>query len=161
MEKLGEKKGGLRVAKLLLLHEQQELRKDICTKLTNYPLVRSRIMQLNEKYGTKKGMLEDVERFSQRVKWHLRRLYRTRNAIIHSGEEPENLKFLGEHLHSYVDQLLLEIAIDLSMDRGLCTIDNVLIDISFSLENIIMMLKTKEKFNEKDVKNLFSKWYQA
>lgn len=161
VEKLGEKKGGLRVAKLLLLHEQQELRKDICTKLTNYPLVRSRIMQLNEKYGTKKGMLEDVERFSQRVKWHLRRLYRTRNAIIHSGEEPENLKFLGEHLHSYVDQLLLEIAIDLSMDRGLCTIDNVLIDISFSLENIIMMLKTKEKFNEKDVKNLFSKWYQA
>lgn len=57
-----------------------------------------------------------------------------------------------------MDELLLQVAIDLSINRGLCTIDNVLIDISFSLENIIMMLKTKEKFNEEDVKCLFSKW---
>lgn len=156
--KLGGENGGLRIAKLILLDEQEGLRKSICAKLTNYPVVRSRINQLNEKYGTKKEMLEDIERFSQRIKWHLRRLYRTRNAIIHSGEEPENLKLLGEHLHSYVDELLLQVAIDLSINRGLCTIDNVLIDISFSLENIIMMLKTKEKFNEEDVKCLFSKW---
>ena len=156
--KLGGENGGLRIAKLILLDEQEGLRKSICAKLTNYPVVRSRINQLNEKYGTKKEMLEDIERFSQRIKWHLRRLYRTRNAIIHSGEEPENLCRLGEHLHSYVDELLLQVAIDLSINRGLCTIDNVLIDISFSLENIIMMLKTKEKFNEEDVKCLFSKW---
>lgn len=48
-------------------------------------------------------------------------MYRTRNAIIHSGEDIDNLKALGEHLHSYVDEILYEIIIQLAKKHSYCT----------------------------------------
>ena len=66
----------------------------------------------------------------------MRRMYRTRNAIIHSGENTENLKALGEHLHSYIDEILYEIIIQLATKHNYCTIDNVLINARFKLDEI-------------------------
>ncbi len=143
------------IAKLITLDTTEEYRKNLYDKLENYPLIRSRISQLHELYNTKKGMLNDVTRYATRVKWHLKRLYRTRNSIVHSGDEPDNLKLLGEHLHSYVDEILNEIAIKIAICTNLHSIDNVLIDAQFTIDNITNTLNSKDKFEENDLKIIF------
>ena len=140
------------IAKLILLKENEEIRKDLYSKLKEYPLIRSRISQMSEQYNNKADMLKDVERFKKRLKWHLRRLYRTRNAIIHSGEEPANIKLLGEHLHSYVDELLYEIILRLTYNVRLNSIENVLVDIELAIHDIMGELNNKGEFSEENIK---------
>lgn len=117
--------------------------------MTEYPLIRNRIFQLNEVYKNPKTMKKDLERFIKRVDWHLKRLYRTRNMIIHSGEEPMNLKVLSEHLHNYVDEILKEIMI-LLVARNLGNITNVFMNSKFIIDNIIKLLEGKKEDFSKD-----------
>jgi len=143
-----------KVASLVLLDKNESLRKELYQKLKNFPVIRSRISQMNEAYKIKKGLFTELERYTNRIRWHLRRLYRTRNAIIHSGDKPQHLKELCEHLHSYVDSGLLEIAILLVAEKPLCTIGNVLIDIKFKMDEIIKEIDDKNKFDEDTIKIL-------
>ncbi len=81
-------------------------------------------------------------------------MYRTRNAIVHSGEDPENLKSLGEHLHSYIDELLLEIIGQLTGEKCLSTIDNVLIESEFNMDDIRRKFNSKDKLEIGDIRRL-------
>ena len=81
-------------------------------------------------------MLNELDRYEQRLRWHLQRLYRTRNAIIHSGEASPNLKSLGEHLHDYVDEIVFEIVDKITSYSSLCSIDNVIIDSQTFMDKI-------------------------
>lgn len=148
-EKLPGKEEIEKISCLVILDDYKNLRKEICDKLTEYPLIRNRIFQLNEVYKNPKTMKKDLERFIKRVDWHLKRLYRTRNMIIHSGEEPMNLKVLSEHLHNYVDEILKEIMI-LLVARNLGNITNVFMNSKFIIDNIIKLLEGKKEDFSKD-----------
>ena len=56
----------------------------------------------------KKKLVAEINRYGQRLTWHIQRLYRVRNSIIHSGEPEKSMLYLVEHLHSYVDEVLLD-----------------------------------------------------
>ncbi|MBW8351752.1 hypothetical protein K0H71_20320, partial [Bacillus sp. IITD106] len=44
-----------------------------------------------------------IKKHSQRVRWHLQRMYRVRNSIVHSANhENHNLELLIRHLNSYL-----------------------------------------------------------
>lgn len=158
-EKLPGKRVVEKISCLIILDDYKDLRKEICDKLIEYPLIRSRIFQLNELYKNPKTMKKDLERFIKRIDWHLKRLYRTRNMIIHSGEEPMNLKVLSEHLHNYVDEILKEIMILLAV-KNLGNIKNVFTNSKFIIDNIIKSLEVKKENFSKDeiiflMKNIF------
>lgn len=140
-----------KIAALITLNKYEELRKTLYTYLKACPVLRSRIYQLSNLCKRKCDFLDELERFTKRIKWHLIRLYRTRNSIIHSGNEPKNLKLLGEHLHSYVDVCIWEIMVSLTTEKCLCSIENVLIDEMFQIERILNDLSSKEKFKEDDI----------
>ena len=142
--------------KIIFLTEYSNARKELYDILVDLPIIRSRISQLNESHSKKENILKDVERYSKRIEWHLRRLYRTRNAIIHSGETPDHLKQLGEHLHSYIDGCLLEIAIALATKPNLCTIDNVVIDVQLKSEETMKFLRKKGTVDEEAIDYLFN-----
>ena len=131
----------------------------ICSELTELPLLRSRIYMLNEKYKNKKGIKSDLGRYSERIEWHLYRLYRTRNAIIHAGEQPSNLKSLGEHLHEYIDSLLLEVTAKLAHNKTYSNIDNILIENQFIYEDVINLLNQDTKMDIRDIEKLYSIWH--
>ncbi len=67
----------------------------------------------------------------------------------------DNLKLLCEHLHSYVDEFLNEIAIKIAIYTNLHSIDNVIIDAQFTIDNIANTLNSKNKFEENDLKIFF------
>lgn len=140
-----------KIAALVALNEYTDLRKKLNEYLPNAPILRTRISNINSLCHHRCDMKGDLDRFTRRVKWHLIRLYRTRNSIIHSGEIAENLKLLGEHLHSYVDVCIMEIIVSLISEEHLCTIDNVLINEIFQMERIIKEMSTKEPFKKDDL----------
>ena len=81
-------------------------------------------------------------------------MYRTRNAIIHSGEVPSNIKYLGEHLHSYVDSTLYEILIKLSNDTAFKSVSNVITDIKFATNNMDNILSKEQPLTESIINKL-------
>lgn len=140
-----------RIAKIVIKTENDELREKLYSYLSNYPILRSRVAQLNLICEKKSRFKTELERFTRRITWHLIRLYRTRNSIIHSGDVSKNLIFLGEHLHSYVDACVWEILFKLTSEKQLCTIENVVIDVTFEIEKIIETLSSDDIFSDEDL----------
>lgn len=56
------------------------------------------------------------------------RLYRARNAIVHAGEAYPRIQVLSEHLHSYVDSVMNEVAFKLSGNNLLSDISSIFVD---------------------------------
>ncbi|WP_270650334.1 hypothetical protein, partial [Megamonas funiformis] len=76
-------------------------------------------------------------------------------AIIHSGENPNNLKLLTEHLHNYVDEVLVEIMV-LLVNTNLSDISGIFINAKFVMDNIIKLLKKGKKISEEDIQILMN-----
>lgn len=135
---------------MLLLPKYNDLRKELMDELKNYPVLRSRVSMLGDIKTTKnlKGL---IDKYVQRITWHLYRMYRTRNAIIHSGEIPANIKYLGEHLHSYVDSTVTEFIAKLSGDIPFESVENVMVDIKFAVDNLENAITKERDIDEKIV----------
>lgn len=54
-------------------------------------------------------LYKEVRRYGERISWHIERMYRARNSIVHAGEAPVHLQSLGEHLHAYFDVFIREL----------------------------------------------------
>lgn len=135
----------------LFLPKYDENRKEVIKKvLTRYPVLRSRISILGDMRKNHK-LKEFIDVYVERVTWHLYRMYRTRNAIIHSGEIPSNIKYLGEHLHAYVDSALSEFIVKLSGNIPFDSIENVIVDIKFSVANLDNIFVKNKEIDERVV----------
>lgn len=144
-----------KIACLLILPENEDKLKEMYKALSHYPLIRSRMSQLHEDvFKDKKKYVIELNRYAQRLTWHIQRIYRTRNSIIHSGEIDDNIKSLVEHLHSYVDEIILEIVDRLTQENSLGSIQNVLIDAQLYLENIEKEWKKGEAFTLEDIQKM-------
>ena len=135
---------------LFLLSKHRQKLKIIYEILADYPVLRSRISQLSE-LNTAKELKKYIEKYVQRITWHLYRIYRTRNLIIHSGEVPYNIKNLGEHLHSYVDTTMLEFVMKLSGDTPFDSISNVVVDIRFVNKELDSILDDGHELKEENI----------
>lgn len=135
---------------LFLLPKYNDLRKELMDELKNCPVIRSRVSMLGDIKTTKnlKGL---IDKYVQRITWHLYRMYRTRNAIIHSGEISANIKYLGEHLHSYVDSTVTEFIAKLSGDIPFESVENVMVDIKFAVDNLENAITKERDIDEKIV----------
>lgn len=62
-----------------------------------------RCEQLIHLLGDPKKVSEKIQNHSRRVQWHLQRMYRVRNSIVHSANhDNQNLNLLIRHLNSYL-----------------------------------------------------------
>lgn len=71
-----------------------------------FPLLRYRIYSLNQSFSSFENILSFLNDHTQRVEWHIRRIYRTRNLIIHSGQVPDIVESLVESSHAYLDSFI-------------------------------------------------------
>jgi hypothetical protein len=137
-----------KIFQLIFLEQYKDLRTEVLTKLANYPVLRSRLCLLSSMNTTKK-LNTMICAYVQRVKWHIYRMYRTRNAIVHSGEVPRNLKYLGEHLHSYLDSTANEFIVKLAGDIPFSSREDVITDVKFAIANLDSILEKDAPINEK------------
>jgi hypothetical protein len=66
-----------------------------------HPLLRNRIFNLWKIFSNPKMLLKDTIASRQRTEWHMLRIYRARNLIVHFGEELSCVPHLLDHLQYY------------------------------------------------------------
>ena len=72
--------------------------------LENNPLLRTRIFELVDKNIKNGERISDLlERHQKKIGWHIERIYRTRNFLVHAGQEFWYEDTIVECLHNYVD----------------------------------------------------------
>lgn len=94
----------------LAFESTKEIREKLYCGTEDFPLLRYRVYTLSEQLCKIKNMKNVISRHVKRVTWHLYRIYRARNYIIHDASANERLnQELLVNLHSYVDTLVLNV----------------------------------------------------
>lgn len=94
-----------RVFCLVTLEENLGALERLFTDLKNFELLRYRTYSLNKTFSNPKKAHKFLCRHQRRVTWQLHRIYRARNAIIHTGSTPSNATSLFLNAHDYFDQV--------------------------------------------------------
>ena len=148
-----------KIAAFCLLPEYESLREECFKKWSDFPLLRDKIFNMYQLSNDKNSLFMMSNRYSQRVKWHLYRLYRARNATVHSGETYARIQVLSEHLHSYVDSIMYELAFKLSENNALTDINSVFVDTQFLLKSKIDYFKDTGAVTSNDISVLFREYF--
>lgn len=145
-----------KIACFTLLDKYEQERENLFFKLVGYPNIRQKIYRFYELRKDKKTIFKRSEDYAQRLKWHICRLYRMRNKIVHSGEQDNNVRVLGEHLHIYCDGIIFELIVKLSKEDSFQTIQDVLLDTRLLVESKKELFNKKNTVEEKDIHNMFA-----
>lgn len=106
MVELNKEKLNVKCFLLLSNSKYNELLKQFYTACKDFHLLRYRLFRLNEILQDSKKLEDFILKHYTRVCWQIRRLYRTRNLIVHSGHSPKYLPSLIENAHYYLDETL-------------------------------------------------------
>lgn len=94
-------------ALLLALEEYAPLRTNVIEALIDYPLLVYRVNNFSEIiFENSKSIYDFLKRHEKRIRWHIMRIYRNRNMIVHNGSYMPYVNMIAENLHFYVDELL-------------------------------------------------------
>ena len=91
---LKSRKAAIRLLHLLALDSNQTLRSDLYTQLKDFHLLRFRLFTLSESLKSPDSVKNLLDSHSKKVSWQLRRIYRTRNLLVHAGRTPGYLPTL-------------------------------------------------------------------
>jgi hypothetical protein len=112
-----------------------------------HPLLKNRIYYLTTKFMSADSVLRTMNGHIERVSWQIRRIYRTRNVIIHSGRSFPYIGILVENLHSYLDRVLDVVTERVSHRSHSTTIDEITLEMKLEWKSHMNILKKlgKEK----------------
>lgn len=96
-----------RLALLLSLDTYSAELTELIDSLTDSPLLIYRIKQFAEHIlSDSQSIYKYLKRHEKRIKWHIMRIYRNRNMIVHNGSSMPYRDIIIENLHYYVDVLI-------------------------------------------------------
>lgn len=95
-----------KLARILALPEHAAEKRKIEGTFKEFYLLRDRFDYFSQMFSSPKGVADALDAHRQRLEWQVRRIYRTRNIIVHSGTTPRYTKALIEHTHDYLDTVL-------------------------------------------------------
>ena len=92
---------------LLSLDTYSTEQTELSDSLTETPLLIYRIKQFSEQIlCDSQSIYKYLKRHEKRIKWHIMRIYRNRNMIVHNGSSMPYRDIIIENLHYYVDVLI-------------------------------------------------------
>lgn len=140
--------------RLVVFDEHESKRNRLYSELKDFELLRYRIFRLNASLSSPIKILHFIESHNQRVKWQIRRIYRTRNQIVHSGNTPEFTGQLVENAHVYFDQVFDTCCELGSNSKGFSNFHDVFNFIGWVNEDHCSWIRKLEKLDEKDAARL-------
>lgn len=73
-------------------------------------LLKYRCGEIHTLLNDTKNIISKLDHYTEKVRWHIQRLYRIRNEITHSAfQENKSLMIYIEHLYTYLAQLISEV----------------------------------------------------
>lgn len=95
-----------KLAKLIALPTHSTERLVLESKFGDFHLLRDRFEYFKSLLSSPSNVIAALDAHRQRLEWQIRRIYRARNIIVHSGKVPEYTQPLIEHTHDYLDTIL-------------------------------------------------------
>jgi len=77
--------------------------------VSGHPLLRYRINEGWKLFHDPKTLRSNLNRSGESLRWHLWRIYRARNLLVHQGDEPPCIPQLANHLQQYFSSTLSRI----------------------------------------------------
>jgi hypothetical protein len=120
---------------LLLCAEYEEQRKTLFSALSESPLLKNRAFRVAMSLNNRAATLETLKNHREKVRWHVDRIYATRNSIMHNASALPYLPTLVENLHVYNDALVNSIVrVAISAEE------------SVSIESVLQYIASWEKY---------------
>jgi len=94
------------VAAIVSIREHEEIAVDLLKNMDKAPLLRLKMMKLIKSLQNTHDIKSLIEEFKIRISRDIRRLYRSRNAIIHLGKTSKETLGLVEIAHTFIDMIL-------------------------------------------------------
>lgn len=95
-----------KIAAILALEEYKDVKNNIVNDLSAYPLLKYRMELYSNIFSSRKNIKEYLTSHRKRVTWHIMRIYRNRNMIVHDGSYFPYIDIIIQNLHHYVDELI-------------------------------------------------------
>jgi len=130
---------------LLAIRSNEKIKDEIRSNLTWNPNLRNRIFYLSKKLTNGGDFLKTLKAHIERVSWQIRRVYRTRNIIIHTGKTVPYLNVLLENLHSYLDRVLDVLIEEIYRSPHKTSIDQCALEIQLELDAHLRKLESYKK----------------
>lgn len=96
--------------RVLLCVEQEAPRNLLIEAAKANPFLLNKLWKLSQAFKSREAIQQTLRQHRRKVKWHLARIYFTRNSIMHSATSLPYLRTLVENLHVYLDTLIRSIA---------------------------------------------------
>jgi hypothetical protein len=119
---------------LFVSNEKEELLKELFASLETNPLLKNRVFRYWKIFKNPEKAHNILLEHEKRVRWHLQRMYRTRNALIHAGQAGTMIKHLVVNLHSYVDHIFTEVIEKLNAEVHHSDLDKIYFEYALSYE---------------------------
>lgn len=75
-------------------------------ELSQFPLLKERFEYVQNLIATPSSIYQALKNHAERINWQIKRIYRTRNLIVHTGKTPPKTNILVEHAHIYLDTVI-------------------------------------------------------
>ncbi|MBA6101714.1 hypothetical protein [Pseudomonas monteilii] len=95
-----------KITELIALKENAELRAELYGELGDFHLLRFRVFETAELFRKPELLKSKIALHEKKLSWQIRRIYRTRNLIVHSGRTIPYINTLIENAHDYLDQTM-------------------------------------------------------
>lgn len=128
----------------------EDYRQDLYKKLATFPLLRFRIFSLNQQLKKKNAINKLINEHEMKVRWHLQRIYRARNCIIHDGDEIKNVENLVENLLSYVDIISERIIQKLGKGGIYYTVSDAIVEEILQEKEYLTLSEKNKEINEEN-----------
>lgn len=96
----------IKYIKLFALEENKNTLKTLKEKTRDFHLLKDRICFFEDLFKSPKNILNGLDIHGKRVAQQIRRIYRARNLIVHTGNLPSYTSILIENLHDYLDVVI-------------------------------------------------------
>ncbi|MCX5774459.1 MAG: hypothetical protein NTX05_07630 [Fusobacteria bacterium] len=124
----------------IIIQENSSAYRRIEEEIIHYPLLQNRLKWIKSNITSSEKLYELVERYRQKIEWHIKRMYRARNFMLHEGKVFSNIHLLVDNLHSYIDSVINQLW-SFMIKNDTTAIDHISIEVDMRYSYHIRRLK--------------------
>ena len=140
------KNGIEKIVAILVIKKYETVKDNILQELTSCPLLKYRIKKYSEIFSEKTQLKSYLMMHRQRISWHLIRIYRNRNMIVHDGSYFPYIDIIIQNLHHYVDVLID--TINFYLGKGYTSIETIYTILLQQEYQYLCLLETKDDIDD-------------
>lgn len=134
-----------KVAQMICIESNKAIRESFYIELSLFPLLKNRILRLKENFSTPASVISALSLHEEKIIWQIKRIYRTRNQIVHLGFVSDFTPYLVENSHNYLDIFINQIIYLVVHNNQISTLEQGLKEIKICQKRHEMLLKANKK----------------